>query len=314
MSHRACSLILLVGGFLFAACQPASQSSQAVLQCLDFDPAPVELPSGSARIGSDVAYIEEAPARTVQLGGFDIDATEVTNRQFASFVAATEYVTLAEQKPDAVLIPPNAPAYLSHPGAAVFQTPSPQQPSWWAYVPGADWRHPKGPQSSIAGKENFPVVQIAWADALAYAKWAGRRLPSEAEWEYAANAGAKTLYPWGEDQVPNGQYQANTWQGLFPLKDQATDGFGGLAPVGCFQPNAFGLYDMIGNSWEWTTTPYLGSGRGEISNEAIYTVKGGSFLCADNYCRRDRSTARQPQEAGLGSNHIGFRTIGELPQ
>ncbi len=294
-----------------SACQPADQTPKPVLRCLATNLPPITLPGGPARIGSDVAYVEEAPARTVVVDGFDIDATEVTNAQFARFVAATGYVTMAERKPDPALIPPEAPPFLFLPGAAVFKTATPDSPYWWSYVPGANWRHPQGPKTTIEGKENFPVVQIAYGDAAAYAHWAGRRLPTEAEWEYAASAGATTLYPWGDERVPGGRHRANTWQGLFPLQDKAEDGFAGLAPVGCFKPNAFGLYDMIGNAWEWTATPYLDSARGEGTDEAVYTIKGGSFLCADNYCRRYRASARQPQEAGLGSNHIGFRTVGD---
>jgi formylglycine-generating enzyme len=301
---------LAVSAIVLTACQPAAQTPKPVLRCLATDLPPITLPGGPARIGSDVAYGEEAPARTVAVAGVEIDATEVTNAQFARFVAATGYVTMAERKPDPSLIPPGAPPFLSLPGSAVFRTSTPDSPYWWSYVPGANWRHPQGPNSTIAGREHFPVVQIAYADAVSYARWAGRRLPNEAEWEYAASAGARTLYPWGDERVPGGRHKANTWQGLFPLQDKAEDGFAGLAPVGCFKPNAFGLYDMIGNAWEWTTTPYLDSARGERTGEAVYTIKGGSFLCADNYCRRYRASARQPQEAGLGSNHIGFRTVG----
>ena len=303
--------LLAVFVLMLAACQPSVKTPKPVLRCLATDPSPITLPGGPARIGSDVAYVEEAPARTVSVDGFDIDATEVTNAQFARFVAATGFVTMAERTPDPALIPTGAPPFLSLPGSAVFRTATPDSPYWWAYVPGANWRHPQGPNSTVAGHEHFPVVQIAYADAVAYARWAGRRLPTEAQWEYAASAGATTLYPWGDERVPEGQHRANTWQGLFPLQDKAEDGFAGLAPVGCFKANANGLYDMIGNAWEWTATPYQESTRGEKTGEAVYTIKGGSFLCADNYCRRYRATARQPQEAGLGSNHIGFRTIGD---
>jgi formylglycine-generating enzyme len=301
---------LVITGLVLAACQPSVQASKPVLRCLADAPAPIALPDGTATIGSNIAYVEEAPMREVKIKAFDIDATEVTNAQFARFVDATGYVTEAERVPDPAQIPPDAPASLSLPGAAVFSTPTSNDPYWWAYRPGANWRHPQGPKSSIEGKQSFPVVQIAYVDAAAYAKWAGRRLPTEAEWEYAASAGAKTLYPWGNERVPEGKHRANTWQGQFPQNDRADDGYAGLAPVGCYGANAFGLYDMIGNAWEWTATPYLGSGRERISGEPVYTIKGGSFLCADNYCRRYRATARQPQEAGFGSNHIGFRTVG----
>ncbi len=296
-------------GLVLAACQPLVQTPKTVARCLTSDLAPITLPGGTAVIGSDTAYVEEAPARTLSVAGFSIDATEVTNAQFSRFVEATGYVTQAEKVPDPTLIPQDAPPYLFLPGSAVFKTATPDKPYWWSYVPGANWRHPEGPKSTIDGRAHFPVVQIAFGDAQAYAQWADRRLPRETEWEYAAKAGAATLYPWGDERVPDGQHRANTWQGLFPMDDRAEDGFAGLAPVGCFKPNAFGLYDMIGNVWEWTATPYVQNEAQFSSIEPVYTIKGGSYLCADNYCRRYRSSARQPQEAGLGSNHIGFRTV-----
>ena len=292
-----------------AACHQMESSLPAKAQCLDSELPPIALPGGRVSIGSNMAYPEEAPERRVRLDGFNMDATEVTNAQFARFVAATGYVTRAERQPDPALIPKGAPAALFKPGAAVFKPPAPGHPQWWVYVPGANWRHPQGPGSSIRGRAHFPVVQIAYEDAMAYARWAGRALPTEAQWEYAASGGARTLYPWGNERSPEGREKANTWQGFFPLKDEAKDGFAGLAPVGCFEPNGFGLYDMIGNVWEWTATPFTKADGDTGTAEPVYTIKGGSFLCADNYCRRYRATARQPQEAGLGSNHIGFRTV-----
>ena len=174
----------------------------------------------------------------------------------------------------------------------------------WQFVEGASWRHPEGPNSTIEDRDNDPVVQISLRDAKAYAAWAKRRLPTDAEWEYAAKAGAETLYVWGEEKAPGGKEQANTWQGAFPLTNSKKDGYLRRAPVGCYEPNGFGLYDMIGNVWEWTDTPY------ENNSEAPqYVIKGGSFLCAPNYCRRYRASAMQPQDADFTTNHIGFRTV-----
>lgn len=234
-------------------------------------------------MGSDEAYAEERPARTTSLSTFDIDATEVTNAQFRGFVDATGYVTDAEK----------IQAGFGEKGSAVFSMPSATNPNGWQFIEGANWRHPEGPKSSIEGQDNYPVVQVSYNDAKAYADWAGRRLPSEAEWEYAA-AG---------DQGPD---DANTWQGAFPIQNKAEDGYAFRAPIGCYPANENGLYDMIGNVWEWTDTIYQ-----ETEGEAIYAIKGGSFLCAPNYCRRYRASARQPEEAGLPTNHIGFRTVSK---
>ncbi len=279
---------------LFAACKSESKPVQASHQCLVQPGASVQLNGGETQIGSDRAYSEEAPRRAVALAPFEIDATEVTNAQFQIFVDATGYVTDAEKE---------QPGF-GAPGAAVFKTPTATQPNWWQFVEGANWRHPEGPESSIAGKDNDPVVQVSLNDARAYAMWAERRLPSEAEWEYAAAANSESFYVWGDDLHPKGQVMANSWQGAFPLQNSEADGFRLRAPVGCFPPNDFGLYDMIGNVWEWTDTAFQDS-----ASEPIHVIKGGSFLCAENYCRRYRASARQPQEAGLSTNHIGFRTV-----
>ncbi len=200
---------------------------------------------------------------------------------------------------------------------------------WWRYVPGADWRHPNGPDSSIDGKDNHPVVHIAYADAQAYAQWLGRELPTEAEWEFAARGGLDGAdYAWGDEPNPDGQWMANSWQGFFPFEDEGSDGYHGTAPVGCFAPNGYGLFDMIGNVWEWATDWYRAgddmtidgamnpTGPAEMSATVggpVRVIKGGSWLCSPNFCARYRPAARQPQEADLGANHIGFRTVLHAP-
>ena len=204
------------------------------------------IPAGVARIGSDGGYPEEAPVKTVEINSFEIDETEVTNAQFAKFVDEAGYVTSAEK------IQPGFEVS----GAAVFTPPNATNPTWWRYVEGANWRHPDGPESAIAGRGQDPVVQVSHEYAKAYAAWAGRTLPTEAQWEYAARGGSETRYVWGDSRTINGQEQANTWQGAFPIQNTEDDGFLRRAPVGCYSPNAFGLYDMIGNVLEWTDTVY----------------------------------------------------------
>ena len=253
----------------------------------------VELPGGRVAIGTNNGYPEEV-AREVDLVAFDIDVMEVTNAQFREFVTDTGYVTTAELPQPGI----------GKAGAAVFKTPSQNNPNWWQFVEGANWQNPEGPESDIIGKENEPVVQISLVDARAYAGWAGRSLPTEGQWEYAARAGRQSTYVWGEERAPNGEEQANTWQGAFPIRNSAKDGYHLRAPVGCFKPNDFGLYDMIGNVWEWTTTEYQ-----QTRTPNSYTIKGGSYLCAENFCARYRAPARQAQEADFSTNHIGFRTV-----
>ena len=266
--------------------------------CIRDSPATVSIEGASFRMGADRSYPEEGPARPASVGDFNIDATEVTNSQFSEFVRETGYVTDAE-KPQ--------PGF-GKVGAAVFMVPDAGNTSWWRFVEGAHWRKPEGEGSSIKGRDNHPVVQVSFKDAKAYAEWAGRRLPTQEEWEYAARAGSDTRFVWGEERDPDGKQMANTWQGAFPLQNTEQDGYALRAPVGCFPTNDFGLYDMIGNVWEWTDTLY-----NETSNigegDPLYTIKGGSFLCADNFCRRYTGTSRQAQEATFATNHIGFRTV-----
>lgn len=274
------------------------------------------------------------PPHRVHLATFLIDRTDVTNAEFASFVAATHYVTLAERKPEGL------GGYLSvnqiAPGSAVFSPPSNPVPlddagAWWGYVSGANWRHPEGPQSSITGKDNFPVVQVAYADALAYANWAGKRLPTEAEWEYSARGGlARQAFVWGSVLRPNGRWMANTFQGTFPTHNTGEDGYIGLAPVGEFPPNKWGLYDMAGNVWQWCSDWYRAdyyeqlARLGDIVDNpkgpsdsfdpdepsvAKRVQRGGSFLCTDQYCGRFRVAARGKGSPESASNHLGFRCV-----
>jgi formylglycine-generating enzyme required for sulfatase activity len=283
---------------LLSACGDASAPPEKSCTGLA-DNKMVWVPGGSFVMGDDPHYPEEGPPRSVNVRGFWIDAHEVTNAEFAVFVQATGYKTMAERDPPKL---PGAPPEMLIPGSAVFNIPSQEDPRWWRWVTGAQWRHPSGPQESIAGRDREPVVQIAYQDAEAYAQWAGKQLPSEEQWEYAARGGAAAL---PEPVDTQGTPQANYYQGVFPAKNLNTDGYVGRAPVGCFKPNGFGLYDMIGNVWEWTS----GRGSRADASEPVNIIKGGSYLCAANYCARYRPAARQFQERGLGTDHIGFRLV-----
>lgn len=239
---------------------------------------------------------------------FSIDRTEVTNAQFAAFVKATGYVTLAERAPDPALYPgvPREklkPSSLAFVGAKALGSGDPSL--WWRVVEGANWRHPEGPGSDLRGRERHPVVQVAFEDALAYARWRGRDLPTEAEWEFAARAGLDNArFEWGDAGPRDGQPRANIWEGVFPAYDQGDDGYKSrTAPVACYPPSAYGLYDMTGNVWEWTKDWY---GEG---GDRSHLIKGGSFLCADNFCYRYRPAARQPGPPDTGTSHVGFRTV-----
>ncbi|WP_019972290.1 formylglycine-generating enzyme family protein [Mycobacterium sp. 141] len=283
----------------------------------------VELPGGAFRMGSTRFYPEEAPVHTVTVASFAIDKYPVTNAQFAEFVAATGYVTVAERPLDPALYPGVAQQDLL-PGALVFRpTAGPVNlrdwRQWWDWAPGANWRHPFGPDRD-AGHPDHPVVQVAYPDAAAYAAWVGRRLPTEAEWEYAARGGADTVYAWGDDVMPGGRLMANTWQGRFPYRNDGALGWTGTSPVGSFPANDFGLYDMIGNVWEWTTTPFSAHHRPGAAQAACcppadadpsvnQTLKGGSHLCAPEYCHRYRPAARSPQSQDSSTTHIGFRCV-----
>lgn len=291
---------LLIAAGLMASCSDAGTPIVPAQACTGLtSDAMVWVPGGTFIMGEDPAYPEEGPPREIAVKGFWMDAHEVTNAQFAAFVAATGFVTVAERAPPALA---GGPPAMHQPGSAVFRVPTSDDPAWWRWVPGAQWRRPAGTTTGIAGQDRHPVVQIAYEDAQAYAAWAGKQLPDETQWEYAARAGAAALREPVDD---DGRPQANYWQGVFPTRDLGTDGFTGRAPVGCFAPNAFGLYDMIGNVWEWTRS----QGTRSDTSEPVGIIKGGSFLCAANYCARYRPAARQFQERGLGTDHIGFRLI-----
>ncbi len=286
----------------------------------------IELPAGSFRMGSTQFYPEEAPVHEESVAEFAIEVHPVTNAQYAVFVAETGYVTVAEQSPDPALYPGAAPQDLV-PGALVFKpTDGPVNlrdfRQWWDWQPGASWRHPFGPDSTIEDKSEHPVVQVAYPDAAAYARWAGRRLPTEAEWEYAARGGAGTVYSWGDDVTPGGRLMANTWQGRFPYRNDGALGWIGTSPVGSFPPNGFGLVDMIGNVWEWTTTEFSARHRVDATKGCCtptltadptvnQALKGGSHLCAPEYCHRYRPAARSPQSQDSATTHIGFRCVAD---
>lgn len=299
----------------------------------------IEVPAGTFRMGSNEHYPEEAPVHSAHVDGFSVSSTTVTNEQFARFVDSTEHVTVAERSLDPADFPGAPPENLVA-GSLVFRmTPGPVDlrhlSQWWVWTPGASWRHPEGPGSTLDGRGEHPVVHTAFEDAEAYARWAGEELPTEAEWEYAARGGHEgRAFVWGDVAVPDGRHLANFWQGDFPWRNDEADGFAGTAPVGSFPPNGFGLYDMVGNVWEWTTDWYSARHAADTGTaccvpsnprgpdvEASFdphqpqfriprkVIKGGSFLCADNYCQRYRPAARRPQMVDTGMSHIGFRTI-----
>ncbi|OBA60728.1 sulfatase-modifying factor 1 [Mycobacterium sp. 1100029.7] len=284
----------------------------------------IDLPGGNYLMGSDDFYPEESPVHEVTVGSFSIERHPVTNYQFDEFVTATGYVTVAERALDADAFPGVPPEDLA-PGALVFRPTSGPVDlrawrQWWTWVPAASWRQPFGPGSTINDRLDHPVVQIAYPDAAAYASWAGRRLPSEAQWEYAARAGAVSTYAWGDDVAPGGQIMANTWQGQFPYRNLGALGWVGTSPVATFAPNGFGLVDMIGNVWEWTTTRYSAGHHPDQTPSCcptpatgdpsvMQTLKGGSHLCAPEYCHRYRPAARSSQSQDSATTHIGFRCV-----
>jgi formylglycine-generating enzyme len=294
------------------------------------------IPGGAFMMGSESHYPEEAPAHRVHVDGFWMDEHSVTNRDFQAFVAATGHVTLAERPVDAADYPGARPELLV-PSSVVFLSP-PRRVNmgdaynWWHYIPGANWRHPRGPGTSLKGIWDHPVVHIGFDDAQAYARWAGKELPTEAEWEFAARGGLEGAdFVWGSELNPGGRHLANTWQGEFPYKNTLSDGYAWTSPVKCFPANGYGLTDMAGNVWQWTTDWYQDhkeaaggccgkhnprGGRIENSHDPRLqlaiprkVIKGGSYLCAPNYCRRYRPAARMAQPIDTATCHLGFRTI-----
>jgi formylglycine-generating enzyme required for sulfatase activity len=304
-------------------------------------PAPegmVWIPGGEFLMGS-TAFEDALPVHRVRVDGFWMDRTEVTNAAFAKFVAATGYKTVAERVP----VPDDFPAHLRPklrpamlvPGSLVFRPPPVCPPEgckdcdqWWEYVPGADWRHPQGPDSNLDGLDEHPVVHVSWEDAQAYCRWAGKRLPTEAEWERAARGGEQhQAFYWGEELTPGGIWKANIWQGKFPCENTALDGYTGTAPVGSYAPNPYGLVDMSGNVWEWCSDwyrPGYDAHPAELrikpqgppssidthgNGEPKRVQRGGSFLCSDAFCSRYRAGARMQGEPHTGQNHSGFRCV-----
>lgn len=306
----------------------------------------VWIPGGEFTMGTDskLGWPDEKPAHRVRVDGFWIDETEVTNAQFQAFVDATKYVTTAEKAPSADEVlsqlppgtPPPPPENLVA-GALVFtMTDGPvdlqDYSKWWKWTPGANWRHPEGPDSDLKGREDHPVVQISWDDSVAFAKWAGKRLPTEAEWELSARGGLiDKPYVWGEDAPGDGRIVANLWQGQFPFTNSKADGFARTAPVKTFPPNGFALYDMSGNVWEWCADAYdrdaysRRSGTNVVQNPLVEksadprnpraasrSQRGGSFLCNDQYCSRYRPSARHGLSPDTGMSHVGFRCVKDL--
>jgi formylglycine-generating enzyme len=296
------------------------------------------LPGGAFQMGSARFYPEERPVHRETVPGFWIDSHPVTVEEFRRFVKATGYVTVAERPPQRADYPGADPALLV-PGSLVFHgTPGPvdlrDYRNWWAYVPGACWRHPEGPGSDCRRRERHPVTHVAFPDAQAYAAWAGKELPTEAEWEYAARGGLDgAAYAWGDEFAPGGRMMANTWQGEFPWQNLLTDRYERTSPVGAFPPNGYGLYDMTGNVWEWTCDYFAprhraepapggccapggpregGTGQpGAASGTGFQrmVIKGGSHLCAPNYCLRYRPAARQGETVDSATCHLGFRCV-----
>jgi sulfatase modifying factor 1 len=314
-----------------ATTKPAGITAAATFSTNDM----VWLAGGKFVMGSEEGQTDERPLHEVELDGFWMDKTEVTNEQFEKFVKATGYITIAERKPDAREFP-GVPEDKLVAGAIVFSPPPGGAPNlqdhmqWWEYVPGANWRHPESPSSDLKGREKHPVIHVSWFDAMAYAKWAGTRLPTEAEWEYASRGGLeKQPYGWGKEQTPGGKWPANIWQGRFPNENTLTDGYRFTSPVASYQPNGYGLYDMAGNVWEWCADWYLpdyyanSSRRNPQGPDSSYdpnepgvakrVTRGGSYLCTDLYCAGYRPAARMKTSPDTGLSHTGFRCVASPP-
>lgn len=294
----------------------------------------VWIPSGVCMMGSDSGQADEKPVRQVELTGFWMDRTEVTNEEFERFVKATGYVTMAERTPEAKDFP-DVPVDKLVAGSVVFTPPRGEVPLdnhyvWWSYVRGASWRHPEGPNSTMAGREKHPVVHVCWFDAVTYATWANKRLPTEAQWEYASRGGLEQAsYTWGEEQIPAGRWQANIWQGHFPNHNTQEDKFIGTGPVASYITNGYGLFDMAGNVWEWCSDWYLpdyyahGPSQNPRGPDSSFdpnepgvpkrVQRGGSYLCSDVYCSGYRPSARMKASPDTGLSHTGFRCVKDAP-
>ncbi len=341
------TLLFLILPFLISCTADKSKSNEDASANSSSEEKPegmVWIPGGEFIMGSDEldTYEHERPAHRVKIKGFWMDETEVTNEQFKIFTEATNYITTAERKPVweelRKQLPPDTPKppdSVLMPGSLVFHAPAQPVMSndytlWWEWKKGVDWKHPEGPQSNLDGKWNHPVVHVSYEDALAYATWAGKRLPTEAEWEFASRGGKEQQrYSWGNDVNPQGKFMANTFQGSFPANNLKEDGFEGSAPVKTFPSNEYGLYDMIGNVWEWTSDWYDANYFQTLARNAVTenpkgpeksfdpnepyaqkrVTKGGSFLCANNYCLNYRPSARQGTAFDSGLSHIGFRCV-----
>jgi formylglycine-generating enzyme required for sulfatase activity len=310
----------------------------------------VWVPGGEFNMGTDdsQSFPNERPAHRVKMDGFWMDRHDVTNDEFKKFADATGYITTAEKKPDweemKKQLPSGTPkpdGSLLVPGSLVFvgttnEVDLRDVSQWWRWTPGASWRHPGGPNTDIKGRGNYPVVQISWEDAVAYSKWAGKRLPTEAEWEYAARGGLENKrYPWGDEFTPKGKYMANVWTGKFPYLNTKEDGFEGLAPVESFPPNNYGLYDMAGNAWQWCADWYRADVHQQLKDTGGVcsvnppgplgsydplepyapkrVLKGGSYLCNDAYCESYRPSARRGETPDTGMSHISFRCVMSAP-
>ncbi|MEM7681949.1 MAG: formylglycine-generating enzyme family protein [Planctomycetota bacterium] len=337
----ACSLLACSNAFAQApASQPATQPSDTATQPTpaQADPRAIAVdtgmrwvPPGAFTLGTSDprSFPNERPARPVRVEGFWIDAKPVTNAQFRAFVEATGYVTTAERPVDweelKRQVPPGVPKppdEMLQPGSLVFVAPPPgarvdlrDLSQWWVWTTGASWRAPTGPGSDLDGLDDHPVVHVCFDDAEAYAKWAGKRLPTEVEWEYAARGGSHgTRYHWGDEFKQDGRYMANTFTGDFPTRNDAADGYVATAPAGSFPPNGFGLYDMAGNVWNWTASRYTDNhASAPRPIELRRVTKGGSFLCHPDYCESYRPTARRGTPYDTGSSHVGFRCASDAP-
>jgi formylglycine-generating enzyme len=338
LSIRLCTLVVLPGTICLCACSERArietrnrELSGAVADARRSQPPGMRwIPGGSFQMGSKSE--NEGPVHEALVSAFWMDTHELTNAEFAQFVAATHHVTVGEKAPAREEFP-DAPPDKLVPGALVFtgtKGPVPLQDytQWWEYRPGANWRHPQGPASSIVGKDSHPVVQVTYSDAAAYCAWAGKRLPTEAEWEFAARGGlAQAAYTWGNDRKHDHEKMANLFEGEFPYHNTGHDGFDRTAPVGSFPPNGYGLVDMAGNVWEWTTDWYAPSFDPSLpvenppGPETSYdpqdpstpkrVIKGGSFLCNDAYCRGYRPSSRMPADVNTPMEHLGFRCVLE---